>query len=275
MRSQLSIPATILALFALAACGTQTDSGDGSGSGTVTTDLPVTGVHWSVESVTVDGRKTAAPAGAHVEITDKGRAQGNYGCNHFGADVKIDGDTITVGPAEMTEMSCGKKIQSFEEALSAALSGKLEAKLADGGLTLTTEKGDAIALTEEKPAALVGTKWSVTSLLSGDTARSLPAGTENKAHLTFAKDGTVGGSLGCNRFSSTAEISGDTITFGKIAATRKLCPGPEMTVERELMEVLSGKVTYDLSHRSLSLTAADGKGLAATATTAAPAGKSG
>ncbi|MCX4824147.1 META domain-containing protein [Streptomyces sp. NBC_01142] len=272
MRNQLSIPVTALALLALAACGTESGSGSGDGGdggGSVTTDLPVTGVHWSVDSVTVDGRKSAAPAGANVEITTKGRAQGNYGCNHFGADVDVKGDTITVGPGEMTEMGCAKKIQGFEDALRAAFSGKLKARLTDGKLTLTTEKGDAIALTAERPSPLVGTKWSVNSLLSDETATSLPAGTEKKAHLTFGKDGAVRGNLGCNNFTSTAKVSGSSVTFGRIASTRKLCPGPEMDLEREVLKVLKGTVTYELQHRGLSLTAANGKGLAAMAAPAA------
>ncbi|MFD9221448.1 META domain-containing protein [Streptomyces sp. NPDC060064] len=265
MRNQLSIPVTVLALLALAACGTEPGSGSGDGGGSVKTDLPLTGVHWSVDSVTVGGKRSAAPAGAHVEITDKGRAQGNYGCNHFGADVKVDGDTVTVSPAEMTEMACAKDIQGFEDELRAAFSGKLKAKIADGKLTLTTEKGDSIALTSERPAALVGTKWWVNSLLSDGTASSLPAGTDKKAYLTFGKDGSVQGSLGCNTFHSTAKITGANITFGRLATTRKQCPGPEMNVERELLKVLDGTVTYKLQHRGLSLTAPNGKGLAATA----------
>lgn len=267
MRNQLSIPVTVLALLALAACGTESGSGaGGDGGGSVTTDLPITGVHWSVDSVTVDGRKSAAPAGAYVEVTTKGRAQGNYGCNHFGADVTVSGNTVTVGPGEMTEMACAKDIQSFEDALRAAFSGKLKAKLTDGKLTLTAEKGDAIALTSERPSPLVGTKWTVNSLLSGQTASSLPAGTENKAHLTFGKDGSVRGNLGCNSFSSTAKVSGSSITFGNISSTRKLCPGPEMNLEREVLKVLDGTVTYELQHRGLSLTTPNGKGVAATAT---------
>ncbi|MEV6397088.1 META domain-containing protein [Streptomyces sp. NPDC051907] len=268
MRNQLSIPATALAVLALAACGAESGSGAGSGGdggGSGTADLPLTGVHWSVDSVSVDGKKSAAPGGAHVELTTKGRAQGNYGCNHFGADVEVDGDTVTVKPAESTEMACEKKIQGFEDALRKAFAGKLKAKLADGRLTLTTEKGDAITLTEERPSPLVGAKWEVNSLLSGETATSLPAGTEKKAHLTFGKDGTVRGSLGCNRFTSTAKISGSTIAFGRIAATRMVCPDPQMDLEREVLKVLAGKVTYEVNHRGLSLTAENGKGLAATA----------
>ncbi|MEU0372969.1 META domain-containing protein [Streptomyces sp. NPDC006283] len=267
MRYQLSISVTALTVLALSACGTQSGAGDGGeGGGSVQPDVPVNGVHWSVDSVTVDGSKTEAPAGAHVEIDDKGRAGGNYGCNHFGADVKIDGDTITVGPAEMTEMACDKKVQGFEEALRAAFAGTLKAKLTDGRLTLTTETGDSIALTSEPPSPLVGTKWTVNSLVSGKSATSLPAGTENKAHLTFGKDGSVSGSLGCNRFTSTAKVSGDSITLGRLASTRKLCQGPEMDLERELVKVLDeGTVKYELKHRSLTLTASNGKGLAAVA----------
>ncbi|MFF3291931.1 META domain-containing protein [Streptomyces sp. NPDC003023] len=262
MRNHLSISVTALAVLALAACGTESGSGGGGGA-SVQPDVPLSGVHWSVDSITVDGRRTEAPTDAHVEITDKGRAQGNYGCNHFGADVKIEGDTVTVGPGEMTEMACEEKIQGFEDALRAAFSGKLKAKLTDGRLILTTEKGDTIALTSEPSTPLVGTKWSVNSLVTGETVASLPAGAENKAHLTFGKDGSVTGSLGCNRFTSTAEITEDSIAFGRLASTRKLCEGPEMDLERKLVKILDGTVKYELNHRSLTLTGADGEGFAA------------
>ncbi len=268
MRNQLSIPVTALALLALAACGTESGSGSGSGSdsdGSVSTDLPLAGVHWSVDSVTVDGKKTEAPDGAHVEITDKGRAQGNYGCNQFGAAVKVDGDTVTVGRGEMTEMGCAKDIQGFENAMKDAFTGELKAKLTDKKLTLTTAKGDSINLTSEPAAPLVGTKWSVTSLLTGDVAASLPAGTEKSAYLTFAKDGSVRGNLGCNTFTSTAEVSGSTITFDRLATTRRMCAGTAGTVEAHLLKVLDGKVTFNLQHRGLTLTGPNGKGVSTTA----------
>jgi heat shock protein HslJ len=270
MRKQLSVSVTALAaVLALAACGSDNSGSAGAAAGPTRTALPLTGVHWSLDSVTVDGKKSAAPAGAYVEITPKGRAEGDSGCNHFGADATVKGDTVTVGEIVQTDMACEKNIMAFENALGAAFSGKLKAKLSDGTLALTTEKGDAIALTSERPAPLVGTTWSVNSLVSGETASSLPAGAQKKAHLTFAKDGTVRGSLGCNTFTGTAKISGSKITFGSLATTRRQCPGPEMNLERELIKVLDGTVTYELRHRGLSLTAVDGKGIAATATTPA------
>lgn len=262
---------SVLALLTLAACGTESGSGAGSGdgSGTVRTDLPVTGVHWSVSSLTVGGKKTAAPAGAHVEIDSEGKASGNLGCNRFTADVGIDGDTVTVGPGTTTEMGCEKDLQQFEKAMGRAFNGELKAAVTGRGddrtLTLTTAEGDSIALTAQPPAPLTGTAWKVTGLVSGSTATSLPAGTEGKAHLTFGKDGSVEGSLGCNSFHGKATVAGSTITFGPLASTRKMCPGPEMELESTLLGVLKGKTTYTIEHRSLSLTAGNGKGIGASA----------
>ncbi|MET8172658.1 META domain-containing protein [Streptomyces clavifer] len=262
---------SVLALLTLAACGTESGSGAGSGdgSGTVRTDLPLSGVHWSVSSLTVGGKKTTAPDGAHIEIDSAGRASGNLGCNRFTADVRVDGDTVTVGPDTTTGMACAEEVQRFEGALGRTFSGELQAAVAGEGagriLTLTAAGGDSIALASRPPAPLTGTAWKVTGLVSGDTASSLPAGTEGAAHLTLGKDGSVEGSLGCNSFHGKAAVSGSTITFGPLASTRKMCPGPEMDLERELLAVLQGRATYRIEHRTLSLTAESGKGLDASA----------
>ncbi|MDQ0795002.1 META domain-containing protein [Streptomyces sp. B1I3] len=265
---------SVLALLTLAACGTESGSGAGSGdsgdgSGAVRTELPVTGVHWNVSSLTVDGRRTTAPADAHVEIDPSGKATGSLGCNRFTADVRVDGDKVTVGSGTTTEMGCQEDVQQFETALGRAFSGELEAAVTGGGehkeLTLTTAEGDSIALTSEPPAPLTGTAWKVTGLVSGKVATSLPAGTENRAHLTFGKGGSVEGGLGCNSFHGKAAVSGSTITFGPLASTRKMCPGPRMELERALLGVLEGKTAYSIGHRSLSLTAESGRGLRATA----------
>ncbi|MCP3817982.1 META domain-containing protein [Streptomyces sp. A3M-1-3] len=264
----------VLALLTLTACGTETGAGGGGGS-SVDTALPVTGVKWNVDSLTVNGKQAKAPAGAHVEIDAKGRASGNFGCNQFGADVTVKGDSITVGAGQSTEIGCEKELQNFETALSRAFAGELKAKLAGDKLTLTTQQGDTIALTSkpekpEKPAQLIGPEWAVDSLLDGGTASSLPADVLGKAQLTFGKDGTVRGNLGCNNVSGKATVDGSTITFGTLATTRRMCPGPVMETERALHHVLEGKATYKIDGHTLSLTAADGKGLGATAIEAEP-----
>ncbi|MEU5718623.1 META domain-containing protein [Streptomyces sp. NPDC020403] len=268
------IAVSVLALLTLAACGTESGSGAGSGdsgggSGTVRTEPPLIGVHWEVTSVTVDGKKTPAPAGAHVVIDTKGKATGSLGCNRFTADARVDGARITVGPVTTTEMGCEKGVQRFEEALGRAFRGELRADVTGSGerrtLALTRARGDSIALVRQPPAPLAGTAWTVTGLISGSTATSLPAGTDDAAHLTFGEDGTVRGSLGCNSFHGRAAVAGSTITFGSLASTRKMCPGPQMQLERALLGVLEGRTAYVIDHRSLSIEAEDGKGLHASA----------
>ncbi|MEV7400101.1 META domain-containing protein [Streptomyces sp. NPDC091267] len=259
---------SVLTLLTLAACGTESGSGSGSGdgSGTVRSTPPVTGVRWGVDSVTVGGKRSAAPAGAHVEIGTKGRASGSYGCNRFTAEVRIDGDALTVEPGTTTEMGCEKDIQRFETLMSRAFSGRLTAAATDKKLTLTTAKGDTIALTSQPPAPLTGTDWRITTLLSGSSVSSLPAGTEKAARIAFGKDGTVHGTLGCNSFRGKAAVNGSAVTFGPLVTTRKMCPDPEMRLERALRQVLDGKrTTYRIDRRTLSLTAQGGKGLGASA----------
>ncbi|MFD3521731.1 META domain-containing protein [Streptomyces sp. NPDC058653] len=257
---------TTLALIALAGCGT--DSGR-EGAGEVRTDPSLTDVRWTIESLNVDGKKIAVPAGATFEIDSKGTASARTGCNGVAAKVTVDGDTITVGERLPTTLKgCPGMLGTFEEALGGAFSGKLKAKVEDKKLTLTGAGGDSIAMSAEKPAPLVGTGWAVDSLVSDGTARSLPKGKKGetpKATLTFAKDGTVSGNLGCNGFSAPAKVAGSTITFGPLRATRKLCPEPGMSVERELMKVLKGKVTYEVHHRELTLRTAGGEGFNAGA----------
>ncbi|MFB6713513.1 MULTISPECIES: META domain-containing protein [unclassified Streptomyces] len=265
----------LVSLLALTSCGTERGDGSRSGAGSggaVRTELPVTGIRWGVDSVTVDGKRTAAPADAHVEIDAKGRASGNYGCNLFTADVRVDGETLTVGPATSTERGCEKDVQRFETVMSRAFSGELTAAVADRKLTLTSADGDSIALTSQPPAPLTGTTWTVTSLVSGSDASSLPAGTEGEARIVFGKDGSVHGSFGCNGFRGRATVSGSTITFDSVDSTKMMCPDPRMKLERAVLAVLDGKTTYRIDHRSLSLTAENGEGIGASAMEKTPTG---
>ncbi|WP_433546800.1 META domain-containing protein [Streptomyces sp. CA-294286] len=270
-RKMLTVPVTAVALLALGACGTETGAGsEGSGKeggdDTVQTDVPLTGVRWSVESATVGGKKAPAPDGVYVRIDDKGAVTGHYGCNSFTGKATVKGDTVDFDKLLSTQIAC--EDQDFELAMRKALEDPLKAELDDSRLTLTTSKGGTIALTSkpvEPTAPLTGTKWNVSGFQEGETARSLPEGTGGKAYLTFGKDGTVRGHTGCNSLNGRAQQGDGTLEFGRVATTRMLCQGAEGTVEKDLLKVLTGKVKYSVDGRSLTLTAADGKGLEAKA----------
>ncbi|MFD7321499.1 META domain-containing protein [Streptomyces sp. NPDC059875] len=271
LKTRTTAAAAVLAsLVVLSACGTE-KAGSEPGAGAVAPDVPVAGVHWAFDTVTVAGKETRAPDGAHVEITADGQASGNSGCNGFGAEVSVQGDTVTVKQGQGTEMACPGERGAFEAVLQKAFSGTLKAKLDGDRLTLTSPDGkNVVALTSEPPAPLNGTTWSIDSLLSGETATSLPKGSEGKAHLVIAKDGKVSGNLGCNRFTATAKVTADTLTVtGPVATTRMICSGPQMELETKLYELLDGPLSYELRHRTLTLTGTDGEGFAATAKPAA------
>jgi len=264
----LTAALTVSALALLSACGTEAGTGPGAGGDPDTPDLPVAGNHWTIAAVTVDGARSVAPPGAHLEVEENGRAKGNTGCNNFGAAVAVNGDTVTVSSHEVTLIGCPADRDRFERALLKAFTGELKGKAQKKGLTLASADGrKVLELVADSGAPLVGTAWTVDALLGGETSASLPAGSEGKAKLTFGKDGRLSGSLGCNRVSAPAKITDRTITLGAVTTTRMICTSPQMELETKLYEVLDGPLTYRLDHRTLTVTGADGQGFTARAET--------
>ncbi|MEU2748564.1 META domain-containing protein [Streptomyces collinus] len=251
-KQRMTLTAAAMLVPLMAACGSEKA---GSGSGTVGADKPVTGVRWSVDSVTADGRTQKAPTGAHVTI-DKGRAEGSFGCNKFGADATVDGDRIRLSKTMATEMACENQPMAFEKTLARALSDQeLKAKVDDDRLTLTTAGGDTVRLTKAKDAPLAGTKWTVTTPKA-----------DGRAHLTFdEKKGTVSGRLGCNKVNAKATVSDGHITLGPPATTRMMCEDSLMADEKTLLRLFDGKLKYAVDHQTLTLTSENGTSVRAVA----------
>lgn len=278
----------------LAACGTESGRGEAGGDGgntkVVNTEDVIADTYWVPQKVTVDGKTYTLPKDddrfrvdeAHITFkpgttepdVSGGNSGGTVGCNSFGADVAIEGDTVKLTDLASTAMGCAGPVGEFEGKFLSVFGGTLKAAVGDSDgkktLTLKTTGGDSITLREGTPAPspdLVGTRWTIDTLLSGTgddgTASSLPE--DAKAHLTLTKDNKVTGSLGCNTFNGKATVKDGTIEFGPLATTRKICSQPVMKTERELTEILAGKVSYQQKQESLTLTADSGKGLAARA----------
>jgi heat shock protein HslJ len=273
-----SLSLLTLALLPLAAaCGSEKGGGGsqtvGTGTGSGTSE--VTGVHWTVDDLTADGKKSEAPAGAWLKIGKNGKASGNLGCNGFGADATVDGDGISFTQLLSTDMGCANGPMTFESSLSKALEdGTLTAKATEAAkntrqLTLTTKSGDTIHLTEEKAASLYGTKWTITTVGAtgdGDSQAVTPLPSGAQAYLVLdQKKGTVSGKAGCNNVSAEATVSDGTITFGSPATTRRMCDGSLMETEKAVLSIFDGKTAYKIDHRSLSLTSANGTTVSAIA----------
>jgi heat shock protein HslJ len=69
--------------------------------------------------------------------------------------------------------------------------------------------------------ALAGTEWRLVSIGPAGGEASLVAGTS--VTLKFGEDGRASGSTGCNAYSGTYEVRGDTLSFGRLISTRRAC----------------------------------------------------
>ena len=298
--------AVLVGIAVLAACGTESGSGSvGAGSTPRSSATPKTpktpkasetpdigDIRWVPLKVSVDGKDFAFPTGDAARLRDAGvtfepgaadpdgggLSGGSVGCNSFGADVEIEGDTVKVTDLAMTAVGCEKAVGEFEGKFIDVFTGTLKAAVEDRDgtkiLTLTRNNGDSITLREgatETGPALKGTRWTIDTLLSGKgddaSAASLPD--DSEAYLILTKDNRISGGLGCNTFKAEATVKdgtkGGTIELGPLATTRMVCTDTAAETERELTEILTGKLSYQRERDVLTLTAASGKGLAAHA----------
>ncbi|MBQ0881849.1 META domain-containing protein [Streptomyces sp. RT42] len=235
-----------------AACGTEKADG---GSGSVGAGEPVTGVPWSIDSVTVDGTTHKAPGSARVVIHESGEASGSTGCNTFSARAEVDGERVRLSDPMFTEKGCADTPPDFEKSLGRTLATSLTARTEGDRLTLTTSDGDTVELSKPKDASLYGTEWTITQ-----------AEGKARARLTFDKDAkTVTGRLPCNHVNAKATVGDGHLTLGAPATTRMMCEGSLMDVEKRMLGFFEGRVDYRIDHETLTLTREDGETLRAYA----------
>ena len=245
----------LLATGALAGCGARTGAAG-------TPEQPLRGRFLS-GSVTVAGQAHALVAGTRVslEFTDDGRLVATAGCNTMSGTVRTeDGRLVTDGLA-VTEMGCDPPRHEQDEWLAGILGAK-PAWRTDGP-TLTITAGDTeIVLTDRESAEpdreLAGPAWAVDTIVDGQTASSLPAGTT--ATIRFG-DGRISVDAGCNDASATYTADGDTVRFGPVSNTRRACPPDIMRLETAVLDVIRDEVTVELDGDRLTLTHPSGKGL--------------
>jgi len=181
---------------------------------------------------TLHGRSLVA--GSTVTLRFEGdRVQGSDGCNRYSAPYAASGSTLEVGPAiASTRMACAQPLMDQAEAFMRVLAQARAYRIQAGQLELLTADGKLLARHAPQPQTLAGTSWRVTGYNNGrEAVVSVIAGTN--VTMTFSTDGRVSGSAGCNRYSAPYVSEGPKLTFGAIAATRRMCTLPEGVMEQE------------------------------------------
>jgi heat shock protein HslJ len=105
--------------------------------------------------------------------------------------------------------------------------------------------------------SLAGTTWALVSY--GDPANFTAAAAGVDTSLTFNKDGTLGGNMGCNGFGGDYSVKDNVVTFENIFSTMMACEEPRMSQETTTFSIMNGDVAFIVDGNTLTLTAADGR----------------
>jgi len=116
-----------------------------------------------------------------------------------------------------------------------------------------TELPPTATPTPTEPSAanpLAGTSWQMTSYYNGQAMVSALVGTE--VTVFFGDDGSVSGSAGCNTYSASYTVDGNSLSVGVPVATKMVCDVEIMAQENIFLADLMSSVGYEISGDTLS-----------------------
>jgi heat shock protein HslJ len=164
-------------------------------------------------------------------------------------DAEISVNALTHGPED--PMCCPTQ----EVTLTYRFDGEKLVKISE-------EKSSEETPTDEAPAALDGTQWTLVSYVDsqGETVHAL-SGTEITAEFTADQ---MAGGAGCNNYLASYQVLDNTLTLGPVGTTRKTCGEPAgiMVQEGDYLAALEAAASYQVEADALTLVDADGAPIA-------------
>jgi heat shock protein HslJ len=88
--------------------------------------------------------------------------------------------------------------------------------------------------------SLAGTKWRLEDLAGKGVVDRV------QATLEFSSDSAVSGNGSCNRFRGPVTVSGNSISFGALAATRMFCGEAVMNQENDYLAALDAAERWEI-----------------------------
>ena len=99
---------------------------------------------------------------------------------------------------------------------------------------------DSVTTGGTNAAGLIGTKWELDDLAGRGVVD------EAQATLEFTGDGMVSGHGSCNGFPGPVVITGDSIEFGPLVATRMFCGEAVTNQEMQYLAALNAAERWEL-----------------------------
>jgi heat shock protein HslJ len=254
MRHKTALSLILSALFVVGACaGAANSPGPSDGDPGGNDPQGIDGRTFL--STKVEGQTLVA--GSTIRLSFNGTNIGlSAGCNSMGGRFAVDGDRLLTDQMGGTDMACDPALMDQDRWVSEFLNG---ATIALDGDTLTLTRGDTrLTLTDREVAdpdrPLLGTRWVLDGIISGDAVSSVPVGVN--ASLVFS-EGQVDVEAGCNTGSGGIQVVDNTITVSGIALTKMACEADAMTVEGAMGAVLNGTIVYEIEAGVLTLRTAN------------------
>ena len=156
------------------------------------------------------------------------------------------GATTLTGDLPAPEASTGPARRYTLEGLTFTVADQLCHDAATGmpyPATVTLETGDASlpGCGGDPLALLAGVTWHIKDI----GGRGIPDNAA--AMLTFLPLGRVSGRTGCNTFTTSAELSAESLRFGPAALTRMACPPALTRMEADVLTALQETDRFDFT----------------------------
>lgn len=204
-----------------------------------TTPGAVVGIPWSLDSYLAEN-STLIPvlpgSEASAWFGPDGKVTGSAGCNHYGGSYHLNDTTdLTISPPVSTKMYCNDPAGLMEqEARFLELLGSAAGYQVGNDRLEITDASGATVLTfmKEEPAELVGTSWTLVSLV-GEGGAPAPVITGTTVSIVFGTDGTLSGTAGCNHYGADYTRDGAEITIEATFITEMYCMDPPGIMEQE------------------------------------------
>ena len=110
---------------------------------------------WRLDSYGSPGNTTPAAPDVDTSIVFKedGKIEGNVGCNGFGGDYTVEGNTITFGPIVSTLMFCEGPVGDQETTTLNVLAETVSYTIEGDTLTITSSDGSSVIVLSRKSAS--------------------------------------------------------------------------------------------------------------------------
>jgi heat shock protein HslJ len=219
---------------------------------------PLAGSEWALIGYGPEGALMEVPAGVQVTLRfEDGQVGGTAACNSYFGSYQIAGETLEVGPIGMTEMWC-EGLMELESTYLGMLGTAGRYRLSADELVLETAEGALVFGQPEAAAAvpITGTVWVLDTIVSGDTAQSVLAGTRLTLELN---DGKAAGETGCNYYGADYTLEGSAFSIGLATITVQGCGDEIMAQEALYMSMLGTARGLRLEGGRLVIDTADGE----------------